>query len=88
MTDLVCKVGDRSIASAYVDAPQPYRHGMPWLLSEPLYASRLEELAGDMQLLVLKLWIIPFGFVTQTFSRPNSTIQLLIALAKSGTTPR
>ena len=59
MTDLVCKVGDRSIASAYVDAPQPYRHGMPWLLSEPLYASRLEELAGDMQLLVLKLWIIP-----------------------------
>ena len=32
MNDLVCKVGDRSIAFAYVDASQLYRHGMPLCL--------------------------------------------------------
>ena len=29
--DLVCKVGDWSIALAYVDTSQLYRHGIAWL---------------------------------------------------------
>ena len=54
----------------------------------PTVPRNLEELAGDMKLLVLKLWIILLALSHRLSFGQNSIPQLLIALAKSVTTPR
>ena len=73
------------VAFAEVDASHLYRHGMPWLLMSTLLCLETKR-TGWRHYVGFKTGSF-LGFVTQTFSRPSSTTQLLIALAKSVTTP-